>query len=78
MWQTHRSNLEDPYITLQPAAGDGSEDEDDAIRDTDLIILAARNEDDVSHLEVPLPASKWSAGCHIYRTSVHRYFDPRH
>jgi periodic tryptophan protein 1 len=47
-----RSNLEDPYITLEPVSGEGSEEDDDAIRDTDLIILAARNEDDVSHLEV--------------------------
>ena len=34
-----------------------SEAEDDTLRDSDLIILAARNDDDVSHLEVlPHPA----------------------
>ena len=34
-------------------------------RDTDLVILAARNEDDVSHLEVcPTYQSGHSCGCH--------------
>lgn len=46
-----RSNLEDPYITLQEHAA-ASDAEDDMLRESDLIILAARNEDDVSHLEV--------------------------
>jgi periodic tryptophan protein 1 len=46
-----RSNLEDPYITL-PEEEAGSDDEDDTLRDSDLLILAARNDDDVSHLEV--------------------------
>lgn len=46
-----RSNLEDPYITLKEEDA-ASEVEDDTLRDSDLIILAARNEDDVSHLEV--------------------------
>jgi periodic tryptophan protein 1 len=47
----YRSNLEDPYITL-PEEEAGSDDEDDTLRDSDLLILAARNDDDVSHLEV--------------------------
>ena len=51
MRSTYRSNLEDPYIEL-PDAGAASEAEDEELRDSDLIILAARNEDDVSHLEV--------------------------
>ncbi|KAG1675126.1 hypothetical protein FOA52_003349 [Chlamydomonas sp. UWO 241] len=43
----------DPYITL-PDGGGGtdSEDEDYEIKPTDLLILAARHEDDVSNLEV--------------------------
>ncbi|CAI5516664.1 unnamed protein product [Closterium sp. Naga37s-1] len=51
----YRSNDEDPYLTK----AEGAEDEDDedeiedlTIRDTDLLILAARNEDDVSFIEV--------------------------
>ncbi len=48
-----RSNLEDPYITLKEDDA-ASEEEDDTLKDSDLIILAARNEDDVSHLEVCL------------------------
>ena len=46
-----RSNKEDPYITLQES-DDASEIDDLNFKPTDLIILAARNEDDVSHLEV--------------------------
>jgi len=49
---TCRSNKEDPYITLQESDDDGSEIDDLNFKPTDLIILAARNEDDVSHLEV--------------------------
>ncbi|CAI5527619.1 unnamed protein product [Closterium sp. Naga37s-1] len=51
----YRTNDEDPYLTK----AEGAEDEDDedeiedlTIRDTDLLILAARNEDDVSFIEV--------------------------
>ena len=46
-----RSNIEDPYLQLGDSE-DESEADDMTFRDTDLIILAARNEDDVSHLEV--------------------------
>ena len=46
-----RSYTEDPYITLQESDDDESEIDDLAFKPTDLIILAARNEDDVSHLE---------------------------
>ncbi|GAX85744.1 hypothetical protein CEUSTIGMA_g13159.t1 [Chlamydomonas eustigma] len=42
----------DPYITLGGEEEDDSEDEDFIIKPTDLLILAARNEDDVSNLEV--------------------------
>lgn len=48
----YRSNKEDPYITLQESDDEASEIDDLAFKPTDLIILAARNEDDVSHLEV--------------------------
>ena len=47
-----RSNVEDPYLQLGDSE-DESELEDMTFRDTDLVILGARNEDDVSHLEVP-------------------------
>jgi len=43
--------VEDPYLQLGDSE-DGSEAEDMTFRDTDLVILGARNEDDVSHLEV--------------------------
>ena len=46
-----RSNVEDPYLQLGDSE-DESEVEDMTFRDTDLVILGARNEDDVSHLEV--------------------------
>lgn len=41
----------DPYITLG-GEEDDSEDEGFEIKPTDLLILAARNQDDVSNLEV--------------------------
>ncbi len=43
--------MEDPYLQLGDSE-DESEAEDMTFRDTDLVILGARNEDDVSHLEV--------------------------
>ncbi|CAI7813147.1 unnamed protein product [Closterium sp. NIES-53] len=51
----YRSNDEDPYLTKAEGAEDEDEEdeiEDLTIRDTDLLILAARNEDDVSFIEV--------------------------
>lgn len=49
----YKSNVEDPYITLDATAEHSESDaEDNELRETDFIILAARNEDDVSHLEV--------------------------
>lgn len=42
---------DDPYVTLHED-DDASEKEDFTIRPTDLIILSAKNEDDVSNLEV--------------------------
>ncbi|KAK9811052.1 hypothetical protein WJX73_009420 [Symbiochloris irregularis] len=48
----YKSNHEDPYITLNAVdRASDSEAEDDELRDTDYVILSARNEDDVSHLE---------------------------
>ena len=43
---------EDPYIQLAAAKDADSEADDMEIRGDDFILLAARNEDDVSHLEV--------------------------
>jgi hypothetical protein len=45
-------NDEDPYVTLKDD-DDDSEAQDFTLKASDLIILAARNEDDVSNLEVP-------------------------
>lgn len=46
------ANEEDPYIQLAAVEDADSEAEDYQIRGDDYILLAARNEDDVSHLEV--------------------------
>lgn len=43
---------EDPYIQLSAVKDVDSEAEDLEIRGDDFVLLAARNEDDVSHLEV--------------------------
>lgn len=43
---------DDPYVTLHNDEDDASEKDDFTIRPTDLIILSAKNEDDVSNLEV--------------------------
>ena len=50
-----RSNIEDPYLKVQDSEDDTSEIEDLTFKPDDLIILAARNEDDVSHLEACCP-----------------------
>ncbi|MEW5302848.1 MAG: hypothetical protein WDW36_005591 [Sanguina aurantia] len=45
----------DPYITLGPTGGEADSDDeidDFTIRPTDLVILAARTEDDVSNMEI--------------------------
>ena len=47
----HRSNLEDPYITLADSASD-SEEQDAQLPPSDYVIVSARHEDDVSLLEV--------------------------
>ena len=55
----YRGSREDPYLK-GGGAGDPAEDSDDDaserdelhLRPSDLLILSARNEDDVSHLEV--------------------------
>jgi len=46
------ADQEDPYIQLSAVKDEDSEAEDFEIRGDDYILLAARNEDDVSHLEV--------------------------
>jgi len=47
-----RSNEEDPYMKHNTWENDRDSDEEDFdVKDTDLVLLAARNEDDVSHLE---------------------------
>jgi periodic tryptophan protein 1 len=48
----HNSNAEDPYITLQEDEEDDEEREELQILPTDNLILAARIEDEVAHLEV--------------------------
>lgn len=50
----HRNPAEDPYLTKHgsDSESDDSEAEDLRIRDNDLLILAARNDEDVSHLEM--------------------------
>lgn len=47
----YASNEDDPYLTIKEEESE-DEREDFEIRDTDLLLVAARNEDDVSHLEV--------------------------
>ncbi len=53
----HRNPEHDPY--LRQAGGQGADEDDSAseaedlrLQENDLLILAARNEDDVSYLEV--------------------------
>lgn len=49
----HRNPQDDPYLKNNEDSEDsGDEAEDLRLRETDLLILAARNEDDVSYLEV--------------------------
>ncbi len=48
----HSRPEDDPYITVHEDSD--SEKDDFVLKGTDRLILAARNEDDVSHLEVRL------------------------
>jgi|AntAceMinimDraft_5_1070358.scaffolds.fasta_scaffold29455_1 periodic tryptophan protein 1 len=50
----HDTNEEDPYMTVQDEEDEEDEDypDDFTMRPTDLVVLAARTDDDVSHLEV--------------------------
>jgi len=48
----HESNAEDPYITLKEDEDDDEEREELQIMATDNLILAARIEDEIAHLEV--------------------------
>ena len=54
----HSRPEEDPYITVHEDSD--SEKDDFVLKSADRLILAARNEDDVSHLEVG-PAPQRSA-----------------
>ena len=47
----YRSNYQDPNISHQ-GGEDDSEAEDFEVQASDFVILAARNEDEVSHIEV--------------------------
>lgn len=47
----YKSNHQDPNITKH-GGEDDSEAEDFAVKADDFVILAARNEDEVSHIEV--------------------------
>lgn len=51
------ANEEDPYIQLAGVEDADSEAEDYQISSDDFVLLAARNEDDVSHLEVGMLAA---------------------
>ncbi|KAL2635253.1 hypothetical protein R1flu_006732 [Riccia fluitans] len=46
------SNAEDPYLLNKEDDDDDEEIEDMTIKETDLLLITARTEDDVSHLEV--------------------------
>jgi periodic tryptophan protein 1 len=50
----YASNAEDPYITLKDVADDEDEREELEILHTDNLIVAAKTEDDLSHLEIYL------------------------
>ena len=63
----HNRPEEDPYITVHEDSD--SEQDDFVLRGTDRLILAARNEDDVSHLEV---------GPESYVHPFHKTYCPLH
>eukprot|EP00270_Netrium_digitus_P010876 TRINITY_DN3403_c0_g1_i1.p1 TRINITY_DN3403_c0_g1~~TRINITY_DN3403_c0_g1_i1.p1 ORF type:complete len:584 (+),score=199.20 TRINITY_DN3403_c0_g1_i1:238-1752(+) len=48
----YATNVDDPYITRADDEDEEEEIDDLTLRPTDLLILTARNEDDVSHIEV--------------------------
>ncbi|BBN05570.1 periodic tryptophan protein 1 [Marchantia polymorpha subsp. ruderalis] len=48
----YASNAEDPYIVNKEEDDEEDEIEDMTIKESDLVLLTARTEDDVSHLEV--------------------------
>lgn len=48
----HRSNAEDPYITLQDSEDEDEEREELQILSTDNVLVAAKVEDEVAHLEI--------------------------
>ncbi|KAJ3329329.1 hypothetical protein HDU76_008125 [Blyttiomyces sp. JEL0837] len=50
----HGSNQEDPYVTMEDKVDEDEELEEMMIAKTDNLILAAKTEDDVSHIEVYL------------------------
>ena len=66
------TNREDPYIQLAAVKDADSEAEDFEIRGDDYLLLAARNEDDVSHLEVPFASYTiiWRSNCNSLKAVV--------
>ncbi len=63
----HRNPEDDPYLKQGGGEDDsdddsGSEAEDLRLQENDILILAARNEDDVSYLEVGSRFFKFSVG----------------
>lgn len=48
----YANNEDDPYIKLAAVEDADSEEDDFEIRGDDFLLLAARTEDEVSHLEV--------------------------
>ena len=62
----HRTNDDDPYVTLKDADDDDSDADDLEIKPTDKLVLAARSEEDVSNIEV-----------HVYEEEGHNLY-PHH
>jgi periodic tryptophan protein 1 len=68
----HLRPEDDPYITQHDDSD--SEKDDFVLKGTDRLILAARNEDDVSHLEVSVVNSSESAACVVRREQNHMWW----
>jgi len=62
----HRSNAEDPLITLKDEDDEDSDADDLVIQPTDKLVLAARSEEDASNIEV-----------HVYEMDGHNLY-PHH
>lgn len=64
----YKSNYQDPNISHQ-GGEDDSEAEDFEVQASDFVILAARNEDEVSHIEVR-SASHTLSDVNVYTSNV--------